>query len=49
VNNLFNAKPPTISGFPSSDGQYFRLGNYFGGGSYDYLGRSVFVNVTRKF
>jgi outer membrane receptor protein involved in Fe transport len=49
VNNLFNAKPPKISGFPSSDGQYFRLGNYFGGGSYDYLGRSVFVNVTRKF
>ena len=49
VNNLFNAKPPTISGFPSSDGQYFRLGNYFGGGSYDYLGRSVFVDVTRKF
>jgi len=49
VNNLFNAKPPTISGFPSSDGQTFRLGNYFGGGAYDYLGRSVFVNVTRKF
>jgi len=49
VNNLFNAKPPTISGFPSSDGQYFRIGNYFGGGAYDYLGRSVFMNVTRKF
>ena len=49
VNNLFNVKPPTISGFPSSDDLYFRRGNCVGGGSYDYLGRSVFVNVTRKF
>jgi outer membrane receptor protein involved in Fe transport len=49
VKNIFNEKPPTISGFPISAGQYFRIGNYFGGGDYDYLGRSVFVNVTRTF
>jgi outer membrane receptor protein involved in Fe transport len=49
VRNIFNEKPPTISGFPFSDGQYFRIGNSFGGGDYDYYGRSVFVNVTRSF
>jgi iron complex outermembrane recepter protein len=49
VNNLFDQKPPTISGHPQVNGQYFRIGNYFGGGSYDYLGRSVFVNVTHTF
>lgn len=49
VNNVFNEKPPTISGYPSSAGQYFRIGNYFGGGDYDYYGRSLFVNVTRTF
>jgi iron complex outermembrane receptor protein len=49
VRNIFNEKPPTFSGFPNVFGQYFRIGNYFGGGDYDYLGRSVFVNVTRTF
>jgi len=49
MRNVFNAKPPTISGFPDVNGQYPRFGNYFGSGDYDYLGRSVFVNVTRTF
>jgi iron complex outermembrane receptor protein len=46
MNNIFNAKPPTISddrsGFP-------RIGNFFANGPYDYRGRSVFVNITRTF
>ena len=49
VNNLFDEKPPTFGGFPTVNGQYFRIGNSFGGGAYDYLGRSVFVNVTHTF
>jgi iron complex outermembrane recepter protein len=49
VKNLFNHKPPVISGFPTSTGQYFRIGNFFGSGDYDYYGRSLFVNVTRSF
>jgi outer membrane receptor protein involved in Fe transport len=47
VNNIFNAKPPTISDVPAVG--YPTFGNYFLGGSYDYRGRSVFVNVTRSF
>nr|NUR38085.1 TonB-dependent receptor [Sphingomonas sp.] len=46
MNNIFNAKPPTISddrsGFP-------RIGNFFANGPYDYRGRSLFVNITRTF
>jgi hypothetical protein len=49
MNNVFNEKPPTISGYPTAAGQYFRIGNYFGGGDYDYYGRSLFINVTRSF
>ena len=49
VSNLFNAKPPTISDSQDTGGQYFRIGNYFGGGPYDYRGRSVFVNLTTSF
>ena len=49
MNNVFDQKPPTISGYPTSAGQYFRIGNYFGGGDYDYYGRSLFINVTRSF
>jgi len=49
IRNLFNEKPPTISGFPVVNGQFPRIGNFFGVGDYDYLGRSVFVNATRTF
>ncbi len=49
MNNVFNEKPPTISGFPTAAGQFFRIGNYFTGADYDLYGRSLFVNVTRSF
>ena len=49
VKNLFDEKPPTISNSQDPNGQYFRIANFFGGGSYDYLGRSVFINLTAQF
>ena len=49
VNNLFNALPPAISSYPTSGGQFTRVGNRFNSSNYDLLGRSVFVNVTRSF
>ena len=49
MRNLFNQKPPTISGFPTVFGQGYRIGNYFAGGDYDFYGRSLFVNVTKSF
>lgn len=49
VNNLFNAKPPTISSCPVSACQFTRIGNYFNSSNYDLLGRSFFLNVTRTF
>ncbi|MBV9528119.1 TonB-dependent receptor [Sphingomonas sp.] len=47
MNNIFNAKPPVISSAYKVG--YSRFGNFFGGGAYDYRGRSAFVNVTRSF
>ena len=47
MRNLFNRKPPTISGFPTVFGQGYRIGNYFAGGDYDFYGRSLFMNVTQ--
>lgn len=49
VNNLFNVLPPTLSSFPTSDGQYTRIGNYFNSSNYSILGRTMFLNVTRSF
>ena len=49
VKNLFDEKPPSYSDSQDSFGQYFRIANYFGGGPYDYLGRSVFINLTAGF
>lgn len=49
VNNLFNALPPGISSFPTTDGQFTRVGNYFNSSNYDLLGRTLFMNVTRSF
>ncbi|MFN2098645.1 TonB-dependent receptor domain-containing protein [Altererythrobacter sp. MF3-039] len=49
MNNIFNAKPPTISSCPSSACQYTRIGNRFLSSAYDIVGRSVFLNVTRSF
>ena len=51
VTNLTNAKPPRISSFPTSGGQFTRVGNYFNSSNYysGIIGRSVFLNVTRSF
>jgi iron complex outermembrane receptor protein len=49
VNNLFNKLPPRISSFPTSDGQFTRIGNYFNSSNYDLVGRSFFINATRSF
>ena len=49
VKNLFDEKPPSFSDSQDPFGQYFRIANYFGGGAYDYLGRSVFINLTAGF
>jgi outer membrane receptor protein involved in Fe transport len=49
VKNLFDEKPPSFSDSQDPFGQYFRIANYFGGGPYDYLGRSVFINLTAGF
>jgi len=49
INNLTNTLPPRISSFPTSDGQFTRIGNYFNSSNYDLVGRSFFMNVTRTF
>jgi iron complex outermembrane receptor protein len=49
VNNLFNRKPPIISSHSNALGQFPRIGNYFNYSGYDFLGRSLFLNVTRNF
>ncbi len=49
VNNLFNTLPPTLSSYPTSAGQFTRVGNYFNSSNYNILGRSAFLNVTRSF
>jgi iron complex outermembrane receptor protein len=49
VTNVFDEKPPRFSDSEDPFGQYFRIANFFGGGSYDYLGRSVFINLTAEF
>lgn len=49
VNNVFNIKPRTISSYTTNGGQYPRIGNYFNYSGYDFIGRSVFLNVTRTF
>ncbi len=49
VTNLFNTKPPRISSYPTSAGQFTRIGNYFNSSNYDILGRQLYLNVTRTF
>lgn len=48
VSNLFNEKPPIIGSYSTSSTRP-RVGNYFNYSTYDFLGRSVFLNVTRSF
>jgi outer membrane receptor protein involved in Fe transport len=45
AKNLFDRKPEMIS---STDGLP-RVGNYFNYSGYDFLGRSLFLEVVRKF
>ncbi|MEO7654084.1 MAG: hypothetical protein ABIS23_00175, partial [Sphingomicrobium sp.] len=47
MNNVFNARPPTIASYPGSANP--RIGNFFANGPYSYRGRSAFVNVTHTF
>jgi len=50
VNNLFNEKPPVIGSYGTgSSNRRPTIGNYFNYGTYDFLGRQVFLNVTRSF
>jgi iron complex outermembrane receptor protein len=49
VNNLFNTLPPTLSSYPTSAGQFTRVGNYFNSSNYDLIGRSLFLRVIRTF
>ncbi len=44
IRNLADKKPPVIS-----SGQYNRVGNALLYSGYDYVGRQVFVNVSKKF
>ncbi|MES2442419.1 MAG: TonB-dependent receptor [Pseudomonadota bacterium] len=45
ATNLFDRKPAQIS----STGAFPRIGNYFNYSGYDFIGRSIFLNVTRSF
>lgn len=45
VNNFTNAKPKTVSVGASVP----RTGNYFDYSGYDFIGRSVFVDISKKF
>ena len=38
-----------ISNHSNALGQFPRIGNYFNYIGYDFLGRSLFLNVTRNF
>jgi len=49
VNNLFNTLPPTLSSYPTSAGQFTRVGNYYNSSNYDLFGRSLFLRVIRTF
>ena len=45
VTNFMNRKPEQIS----STDSFPRIGNYFNYSGYDFLGRSLWLNITRKF
>jgi len=50
VSNLFNEKPPIVGSYGSgSNDRRANIGNYFNYSAYDFIGRRVFLNVTRKF
>jgi iron complex outermembrane receptor protein len=50
VNNLFNVDPKVVSTHATSSAyDPVRIGNFFNYSGYDILGRTLFMNVTRKF
>ena len=51
VTNLFNEAPPKVSPSLQDRGNfsYGRVGSYAFATQYDYIGRQVFVNLTRRF
>ncbi|PLR26634.1 TonB-dependent receptor [Caulobacter zeae] len=51
VSNVFNEDPPKVSPALADKGNYSygRVGSYAFATQYDYIGRQVFVNLTRRF
>jgi iron complex outermembrane receptor protein len=51
VRNVFNEDPPKVSPALQDRGNfsYGRVGSYAFATQYDYIGRQVFVNLTRRF
>jgi iron complex outermembrane receptor protein len=51
VKNVFNEAPPKVSPALEDRGNftYGRVGSYAFATQYDYIGRQVFVNLTRRF
>jgi iron complex outermembrane receptor protein len=51
VTNIFNEDPPKVSPALQDRGNftYGRAGSYAFASQYDYIGRQVFVNLTRRF
>jgi len=51
VRNVFNEAPPKVSPALQDRGNftYGRAGSYAFASQYDYIGRQVFVNLTRRF
>ncbi len=47
VSNFTDAKPEKVS--VATNGQISRIGNYFNYSGYDFLGRSLFLEVSKKF
>ncbi len=49
VNNVFDTKPSIIGTYTAAGNNFPRVGNYFNYSGYDFIGRSLFVNVTTDF
>ena len=49
IANLFDEHPPALSTVPIGGKQYSTVGTSVVASQYDYLGRRVFVNLSKKF
>ena len=47
VSNFTDAKPERVS--VATNGSISRIGNYFNYSGYDFIGRSLFLDVSKKF